>query len=894
MSDDSLGGWRRAFRVPRPADRQAREDVDAEITFHLEMRAEELIAGGLDPDEARARAEREFGDAGAARAELVPPARRRERRARRSVALDELGGDVRYGLRGLRGSPVFAIVAILTLGLAVGANTSIFSVANAVLFRPLPYAEPDRLAAVWETRAGGGQRNTISTATFVDWRNEQTSFEAFGAYSWVQGLAFAGDGEAEEVRAVQMSRDAFLALGVSPRLGRLFTPEEAAPGGPRAVILSRGFWQRRFGGDESVEGRTLDLADVPHTVVGVMGRGFDFPHDGIDLWPALPLPATSDGTSRRTHRWRVVARLRPGVSPASADAELDAISGRLEATFPEDMEGWRANVEPFRDSVTRSVKPLLRVLLGVVAVVLLVACANLANLLLARQTARARELAVRQALGAGRGRLVRQLLVESGIVAFAGAMLGVFVGYAAMRGFVALAPEEIPLLDQVRLDGGVLGFALGITVAALALFGVLPALRASAADPAEALAEGGVRTAGGRSQRRLRSGILVAQMALSVVLLVGAGLLTRSLIRLQRVDYGFEPEGLLAVSTELPSARYGDRESQNGFYEPLIERVGGLPGVRSVAATTEPPVVGYQMTWSYAVEGRPTERADGLFDARDVRMVTPAYFETLRMRLVEGRELRDSDRADAPLVAVVSERFAAETWPDEEAIGQRISFDGHEGPWHEVVGVVNDVRHRDPRETDAAAYVPWVQRQWDWMSWLTLMVRTDGDPRALVRPIEAAVRELDDRVPVRLATPVVDLYADSRARSRFATMLLVSFAGLAVALGAIGLYGVLAYGVSQRRREIGVRMALGAGSEQIAGQVVREGLILCGIGLAIGLALSLPLARFVESLLYGVGARDPVTLVAIPLVLLAVGAVAAWIPARRAARTDPASVLREA
>ncbi len=886
-------GRRRAFRVPRPSGRQAREDIDAEIGFHLDMRTEELIAGGVDPDEARTRAEREFGDSGEARRALVPKARWLERRTRLRRALDELWGDVRYGLRGLRATPGFACVAIITLGLAIGANASIFSVANAVLFRPLAFPDPGRVVAVWETQAGASSRNIVSSATLIDWKNGQTSFETFGGYSWLQGMALAGDGEPEEIRAVSMSRDAFRALGVSPRIGRLFTPEEAAPDGPRAVVLSGEFWRRHFGADESVLGRTLTLNDRDYAVVGVMGPGFDFPNEGIDVWPILRFPSTSDGALRTTHQWRIVARLAPGVPIVAADAELDAISARLEASFPEEMEGWRANVEPFRDSLTSDVKPLMWVLLGVVGIVLLVACANLANLLLARQTARARELAIRRALGAGRGRLMRQLLVESGLLGAAGAGLGLLVGLAAMRGFVALAPAEIPLLDGVRVDGGVLGFALGVTLAATLLFGLLPALRASTADPARALAEGSVRSAGGRAQHRLRSGILVAQMALAVVLLVGAGLLTRSLLGLQRVDYGFDPDGLLAVSTQLTSLRYGDTERQNAFYAPLLERVSKLPGVVSAAATTEPPVVGFQMTWSYAVEGRRTTRNDGLFEPADLRVVTAGFFETLRMRLVSGRPIEASDRAESPRVAVVNESFAAATWRGEDPIGQRISFEGHEGPWWEVVGVVGDVRHRDPREVHAAVYVPWVQRTWGWMNWLTLLVRTDGDPRGLVRPIERAAWELDDRVPIRLAIPVAELYARSRARSRFATTLLLAFAGLAVLLGSIGLYGVLAYNVSQRRKEISVRMALGAGSERIARRVMRDGLRLCGIGLVVGLTLALALARFLESLLYGVGARDPVTLVAIPLLLLAVGALAAWLPARRAARTEPASVLRE-
>jgi len=883
--------WKRALRVPRPVQRQADRDIEEEIAFHLASRAEELIASGVAPPAARRRAEDEFGDLASARRTLAPPARRRERHNRLSGWLHEVRSDLRYGLRGLRASPGFAAVSILTLALAIGANASIFSVANAVLFRPLSYADPGGLVAVWETEAGGSSRNMVSSATLIDWKNGQRSFELFGAYSWLEGMALTGDGEPEEIRAVRATRDAFLALGVPPAHGRLFTEEEAVPGGPLAVILSWDFWQRRFGGDAAVLDRPLTLSDADYLVVGVMPPGFDFPDDGIDAWTILRFSPTSDGEFRSTHQWRIVARLSPGVAGAAADAELDAISARLEASFPEEMEGWRANVEPFHDALTSDVRPLVWVLLGVVAIVLLVACANLANLFLARQTARTRDLAVRRALGAGRARLIRQLVVESALIAAAGAGLGLLIGTWAMRGFVALAPTDIPLLEGVRLDLGVLGFAFAATVTATALFGLLPALRASRADPARALAEGG-RTTGGTSQRRLRAGILIGQVALSVVLLVGAGLLTRTLIELQRVDYGFDPDGLLAVSTQLTFARYGDAERQNTFYAPLLERVAGLPGVVSVAATTEPPVVGFQMTWSYAVDGVRTARNDGKHDARDLRVVTPEYFDTMGMRILAGRGFTASDHAEAVLVAVVDESWAAETWPGADPVGQRISFEGHDGPWFEVVGLVNDVRHRDPRAAHAAVYVPWSQRQWWWMNWLTLLVRTDGDPRALIRPIQAVTWEIDDRIPIRLATPVAELYAGARARSRFATTLLISFAGLAVLLGAIGLYGVLAYTVHQRRKEISVRMALGARANGIARRVVFDGIRLCGVGLAVGLGASLVLTRFVESLLYGVGTRDPITFAAIPLLLLGIAALASWIPARRAARTEPSSVLR--
>jgi len=885
--------WRRLIRVPRPVARQAREDVDAEIAFHLDMRTDELVAAGLEPDEARARAEREFGSSERARRRLEPGAARRERRRRLGRLLEELRADVRYAMRGLTGSPGFAAVSVLTLGLAIGANAAIFSVADAVLFRPLPYAEPDRLVAVWEHQLGESERNHISSATLIDWVSEQTTMSVFGAYSFPLGQALAGEGEAQEVQVLWMTPTAFQALGVTPVLGRLFTGEEGVPGAPRVAVLSFRLWRDRYGRDPDVVGGTINLDDVDYTVVGVMGPEFDFPHLGIDVWLGLRFARTSDGQPRASHQWRAIGRLAPGVTAERADAELDAISARLELEHPAEMEDWRANVEPFRASLTSDVRPLVGVLLGVVAIVLLVACANLANLFLARHAARSRELAVRSALGAGRGRLVRQLAAESGLIALAGAGVGLLLAVGGMRALVALAPADIPLLDGVRLDRPVLAFAMGTTVLAILLFGLLPASRAARTDPMDALAEGGVRTAGGTAQRRLRSAILVAQVALSLVLLFGAGLLTRSLIRLQRVDYGFEPDGLAVAWTRLPTSRYPTIVEQNAFYEPLLERVAGLPGVRSVAGTSEPPVIGYQMTFGFAVEGRPTSANDRMYAARDVRAVTPGYFETMRIALRAGRAFAETDRADAPWVAVLGESLAQEVWRGGDPIGERISFRGPEGPWYEVVGVVADVRHRSPREALPAIYIPWEQRSWPWMSWLALVVRTDGDPRALVRPIEEAVWALDGRIPIPLDTPVASLYARSRAQSRFATALLVSFAALALLLGAIGLYGLLSYTVSQRRQEIGIRVALGAGKGRIARWVLWDGLRLCAVGIAIGLAASLGLARFLDSLLFGVSARDLPTLGSVAGLLLSVAVVAAWRPAHRAARTPPASVLRE-
>lgn len=886
--------FRRLLRVPRPPRAQAARDVDEEIRHHLECRTEELIAEGLSPEAARRRAEREFGDVEAARAALGPPAEARIRRRRLRRWADDLVRDAAYAWRSLSAARGFAAVAILTLALGIGANTAIFSVAEAVLFRPLPWPAPDRVMAVSELEIGGHPSVNITTATFIDWRNEGESLSALGAYSFPLALALEGDaGEPPElVQTVSMTPDAFRALGASPVLGRTFTAEEGQPGAPRVAVLSHGLWTRRFGGRESVLGETIALDDVDRTVVGVMGPEFAFPHDGVDVWLAVRLPAASDGENRETHRWRGVGRLADGVTPERADAELDAISARLADEFPAEMADFRATVEPWRSALTGDVEPLVWVLLGVVGIVLLIACANLANLFLSRLAARTGELAVRSALGAGRTRLVRQLLVESLLIAAGGLLLGIALGAAGMRGFVALAPEDIPLLDTVRLDRTVLLVAAVTTGLGTLLFGLLPAFRSSRVDPAEALREG-ARSGTSRGSARLRAGIVVAQVALAVLLLVGAGLLTRSLTALRSVDYGFEPDGLLAVGTRLPAARYPDRPEQDGFYERLMSRVDALPSVESVAGTTEPPIVGYQMTFSFQIRSRPRPADDPYEEDRDLRAVTPGYFRTMGMRILRGRGIEATDRAEAPGVVVINRALAEAEWPGGDPVGERIRFD-EEGPWFEVVGVVNDARHRTPERALPALYLPFAQRPWSWMRWLTLMVRAGGDPGALVPPIEEAVWELDDRLPVELATPVPALYAESRARNTFATALLTAFAGLALLLGAVGLYGTLSYAVAQRRRELGIRMALGARRRRVTASVVGNGLKLAGLGLAIGVPGALALGRLLESLLYGVGTRDPLTFLLVPPVLLAAAALAAWVPARRAAGVEPAAVLREA
>ncbi len=881
-------GVKRLFRVRRDAGDQADVDVDDEIRFHLETRVDELMADGLGRDEAERRAAEEFGDVAAAKRALRRTSRRRERSTRRTEWLAELGRDVRFGWRKLAREPGFAAVAVLTLALGIGANTAIFSVVDAVLLRPLPYPDADRLVKIWETTPEGVTDNVVSSANYVDWREQATSFSVMGAHSWYSGMTLTGVEDPVRLRVTRITPSALAALGVQAEVGRTFTEADGDPGAPYVGLISHRLWAGRFGADPGVIGQTLTLDGIPVTVVGVMPASFGFPDPAVDVWAVLRFDA-EDRANRRSHQWNVVARLADGVSMERAQAEMDAIADRIAVDHPEDMTGWGVNVVPLRRDLVGEARTLLLVLMGVVGVVLLLTCVNLANLLLARASAREREVAVRGALGAGRARVVRQLLVESlliGVLGGGAALLVVSVGLDAM---VALAPSDIPLLDGVRMDPVVAGFTLATTLLATLLFGLVPALRATAGAPAETLR--GSRGAG-VAHGRLRAGLLVAEVALAVVLVVGAGLLLRSMARLNAVDPGLDPDNVLVMLVDLPSARYGTTEEHLAFYRPLLDRVRGLPGVVSAAGTTEPPMLGYSMTFSYAIQGRPAGTPSGREDDERLMAVTPGYFETLGIPVVEGRALNAGDREGTTPVVVISEALARKQWPDGDAVGSRIQF--REGqPWLEVVGVVGDARVNGlDRPAPPAIYMPFQQKLWDWMTWLALMVRTDGDPLALAPAVRDQVLAMDHTVLPEAPHTLAEVFAESNARRRFATTLLGVFAALALILGAVGVYGVLAYAVSRQTRELGVRIALGAPRSAVARRVVGRGLALAGAGVAIGILAALALSRFLESLVYGVGVRDPVTFIGIPVILLVVAAAAAYFPARRATRVDPMEALR--
>jgi putative ABC transport system permease protein len=882
--------WRRYVRFVRPS---IVADVDDEIEFHIEARAAEYIAAGMAPAQARSRAVAEFGDMERAKRLCREIGEQQHRRRRLAEYADTIRQDMRYAVRVLARSPGFAAAAVLTLALGIGANAAIFSLVNAVLLRPLPYRAPERLVRVWERSPSGAERNVVSPGNYIDWRARAKSFTTLAAHSWTYGVAMTEEGKPAMVMVVDVTPSVFTTLGVGPVFGRAFSEEDETTGD--AALLSDGFWRTRFGADPRILGRRILLNDRPHTVVGVMPPHFDFPDANIEVWRPAPPGRRLNPNERRGHNWFVVGRLAPGASVDGARAEMSTIAAALTREYPEFMAGWGVNVVPLHADIVAGVRPLLLVLLGGVGVILLIACANIANLLLARAVTREREMAVRGAIGADRTRLVRQLLTEGLVLAAAGGLLGVIVAAPVLRVLIALAPGDIPLLDDVRIDPTVLGFAAAATIFSTALFALTPGLRLARTDLQTTL-RSSQGTAAGFRHARLRNALLVGEVALSLVLLIGAGLLLRSARHLSAVDYGYRADGLLAVFLDLPRVRYDSTPNQVAFYGRLLERLRAMPGVAAVTATSELPAAGYNMTFSFAIEGRRAVNPSGREDAQPLHVVTPEYFRVLGIPLVRGRTFDARDHAGAPRVVIVNESFARRHWPTESPVGRRFSFLGPEGPWLEIVGVVGDTRMVSADAPPAPVfYIPQAQKQWHWLAWMTLIVRAEPgrDPRSLAPAVQAAVAELDRRLPIHRIATVHELYGESTARRRFATTLLTAFAALALLLGTIGMYGVLSYAVAQRRREIGIRIALGAKPGEVMGTVLRQALMLTALGVAIGTAAALALTRLLGALLYEVSPTDPITYAAVAILLAVVAAIAAWMPAWRATRIDPLVVLRE-
>jgi putative ABC transport system permease protein len=793
----------------------------------------------------------------------------------------------RYAARQLLQRPAFTTVAVLALALGIGANTAIFSVVNAVLLQPLPFPNARQLVVLNEEERGRDVRDQAAAENFRDWRAQSRTLQHMAAWHY-WGLAITGQGEPTEISTIRASAGLFDVLGVHPALGRGFTADEEQPGRDRVVVLSHALWKQRYNGDHGVLGRGVVLDDVPYTIVGVMPEGFRFPDDAaVGMWTPLAFKPYELRT-RNQRMFNVVARLAPDRTLAEARAELDGIAKQLGAAYPRTNGAWGIVAQPAHDVATAASRETLLLLLGAVGFVLLIACANVGNLLLARAAEREREIALRMALGAGRARLVTQLLAESTLIAALGAGAGIMLALWGIDLLVALEPGRLPHWNAVRLDTTVLAFTTALALATVVLAGLLPALAATADDLHDALKEGGKTTAGAR-QRRLRHGLVVAEVALAIVLLAGAGLLVRSLARVQAQDPGFRPDGLLAATIYLPDTRYPEDHRQSQFFTTLLERVRALPGVIAAGAVTTLPMssVGIDHDIPVRVENR--EPAPGEDPQADFRIASPGYFDAMKIPLIRGRDLAESDNERAPSVAVVNQVFVDRFMAGDDPIGKRFRY-ARDRDWIEIVGLVGQVRHKGlDTEPRPELYIPYRQLQYGGM---TIALRTAGDPLALAEPFKREIRALDQALPVSEIRTVTELVAGTLAQRRFNTTLFLVFAGVALLLAAIGVYGVIAYTVSRRTREIGIRMALGAGRREVATTVVSAGVRLVGVGIVIGLGGALLLTRLLSGMLFGVSAFDPLTFGAVALAVLAVAVVACLVPARRATRVDPMVALR--
>ena len=801
---------------------------------------------------------------------------------------DEMFQDLRYGLRILIKHRGFSIVAVLTLALGIGANTAIFSVVNAVLLRGLPFRDTDRLVAIWESNPLN-DHNEVSAANFLDWREQSSVFEHLAALSYAS-LALTGGDEPERLQAVVVTPAFFSVLRTQPMLGRTFFPEEEKPGAARVVVLSHGLWQRRFSSDLDLIGKTITLNGVDRTVVGVMPPQFElqFPiQRQIDVW--LPRIFTPElAASRGSHFLYVFGRLAPGVGMAQAQTEMASLAERLAQQYPKTNTGTTVRLVSLQEQIVGKVRRALLILLGAVGFVLLISSANVANLLLGRAAAREKEIAIRAALGASRFRVVRQLLTEGALLAGVGGALGLLFAFWGIRLIISVSPATIPRLNEVAIDGRVLGFTLAISLLTGMIFGMAPALQASRPNLNESLKEG-IRSSATGVRQRLRSLLVVGEVALALVLLAGAGLLVRSFWRLVRVDPGFNTDHVLALDVALPFAKYPRENQQAAFFRQALERIEALPGVVSAGSTLNLPLGGSNATTGVTPDDRPTPAPSDIPEI-DYRLASANYFRTLGIPLRSGREFTDRDAPGSPDVVIVNESLARRFWPDEDAVGKRVTIREDPPTPCVVVGVVGDVRHnRLDAESKPEIYLSYLQKPNDFME---IVVRTAADPSSMVGTLRREIAAVDKDQPIHNVKTMDQILAESVSQPNFNVLLLGVFAAVAVLLAAVGIYGVISFVVTQRTREVGIRIALGARRGDVMKLVMKQGMALAFGGVAIGLAASFALTRLLEGLLFGVGASDPSTFIAITLFLMLVAAVACYLPARRAAHVDPLTALR--
>ncbi|HYN83898.1 MAG TPA: ABC transporter permease [Pyrinomonadaceae bacterium] len=867
---------------------EAEAELDEELRFHLEKEIQQNVERGMSQDEARRVALVRFGG--------VEKTKEECRDVRGVRVLDELAQDLRFGLRLLSKKPGFTAVAVLTLALGVGANTAIFSVVNALILRPLPLPEAESLVLLFEQSKKSGALSSVSYPNFKDYREGMSTLEAAATFR-LSGATLTGTGEPERLQAARVSSDFFRVLRVGPHAGRLFAPEEDAPGGARVVVITHGLWQRRFGADPSVVGRTITLDDNAHTVVGVLPHGFEFPYHikGAELFSTIAHEG-SNLAERGARATQVVARLRDGASMEQARAEATALAARLEEQYRDRNAGVGATVIGLQDHLVGGVRPALWTLLGAVGFVLLIACSNVANLLLVRATARQREIAVRTALGASRRRIVRQLLTESLLLSLLAGACGLLLAVWGVGALVSLSPGDIPRLESVRLDPRVLAFTFAVSLLTGVLFGLVPALRASKPELTESLKEGSRGTNARPGRQRVRGALIAGELALALMLLVGAGLLLKSFWRLQAVDPGFDPQNVLTMRINLPRARYADGASRAAFVGDVTERVRGLAGVRSVAFGGPVPFSSGDIGSSFRIEGR-AEPEPGSEPGASFRGVTPDYFRALGMPLLRGRDFAAGDvRGAATGAAIVNETLARKYFAGEDPLGKVLvgvgvtSGDEAEPRRWEVVGVVGDVRHSGLSvEPGGEIYLPYTQQPW---TGGYLVVKTSVEPMSLAAAVRAELRAVDKDQAVAEVRPLEQMIAGTVARPRFYAALLTIFACVGLVLAVVGVYGVISYSVTERTHEIGIRMALGARAPDILRMVIGGGMRYVLVGVFAGLVASLSLARVIESLLFGVSAWDPLTFAAVSALATAVALLACYVPAKRATRVDPMVALR--
>ena len=805
--------------------------------------------------------------------------------------MDTLSQDIRYAIRRLLKSPGFAAVVILTLGLGIGANSAIFSVVNAVVLRSLPYPEPDRLVRLFQVGDDGGLA-TFTPMNYLDVQAGMRTLESSAAFTGA-GFTLTSDGEPERLEGAAASASFFEVLGVQPALGRAFQPDENQPGKTNVAVISHGLWTRRFNADRAILGRSILLNAEPHTVIGVMPEGFSYPARR-DVWTPLEYDTQFTQQSRGAWYLSIIARLKPDATVEQAATEIAAIGRRLEAEFPQTNLNVRMTVQGLHTYMTGDIKPKLLVLLAAVGLVLLIACANVANLLLARAAAREGEIAVRAALGAGRGRLMRQLLTESVLLALGGGLLGLLLAVLGTKLLLSLQPAGIPRLDVVRVDGVVIAFTAGIALATGVLFGLIPAFQATRGDLVGSLKEGGKGALASRRSGRLREGLVIVEIALAVMLLAGAGLLMRSFARLQSVNPGFRAGESLTFRTALPSAAYRGEAERASFYQRALERVASLPGVTSAGAISALPLGGSSFGFSFTVEGDPPPRP-GEEPSMQTRVVTPDFFKAIGVPLLRGRGFTSNDDANAPQVVLLNDAAVERYFANTDPIGRRITLGWGRGPGRprnggEVVGIVGSVKHfglDEPEQPEI--YIPHAQQP---MAGMTFVVHTAVEPTTLAEAVRREVRGLDPLLPVTALEPLETVVARSISQPRFYMLVLGIFAAVALLLASIGIFGVVSYAVAQRTREMGIRIALGATRERVLRMVLGSAMRLAVIGVVVGLLAAIALSRTLASLLFDLSPTDPMTYAAVGIGLGLIALMASYLPASRATRVDPVVALR--